>query len=57
MVVVTAKAEDDNPVPLFESSRSSQEENLYLRSIPEMKASIQNGLNLPIEKCFKELDW
>ena len=33
------------------------QETLYLTSIPEMRGSIREGLNTPIEECEEELDW
>jgi predicted RNase H-like HicB family nuclease len=33
------------------------EETLHLVSIPGMKASIQNGLKTPVEKCDEEPGW
>ena len=33
------------------------QETLYLLSIPGMRESIREGLETPLEKCKKELDW
>ena len=33
------------------------QETLYLTSIPNMRKSIINGLNTPINKCDTELEW
>ena len=33
------------------------QETLHLDSIPGMRNSIVKGLNTPVEKCEKELDW
>jgi antitoxin YefM len=33
------------------------QETLYLTSIPEMRESIREGLETPIEECEEELDW
>ena len=35
----------------------SIQETLYLLSIPEMRESIQEGLNTPIEDCDEEIEW
>ncbi len=35
----------------------SIQETLYLTSIPGMRESIIKGINTPVEKCYKELDW
>ncbi len=33
------------------------QETLYLTSVPGMKDSIIGGLQTPVERCAKELDW
>ena len=33
------------------------QETLYLTSIPEMRESIREGLNTPVDECEEELDW
>ncbi len=33
------------------------QETLYLTSVPGMKDSILEGLQTPVEKCSRELDW
>jgi antitoxin YefM len=33
------------------------QETLYLQSIPGMSASIQEGINAPVEECSKEPGW
>ena len=33
------------------------QETLYLTGIPGMRDSIRKGLNTPVAKCAKELDW
>jgi len=33
------------------------QETLYLTSVPGMRASIQDGINSPIEECDEELEW
>jgi PHD/YefM family antitoxin component YafN of YafNO toxin-antitoxin module len=33
------------------------QETLFLTSIPDMRESIQKGLNTPIEECSEELAW
>ena len=33
------------------------QETLYLTGIPGMRNSIRKGLNTPVAKCAKELDW
>ena len=36
---------------------NSIQETLYLTSIPNMRESIIDGLNTPIEECLTELEW
>ena len=33
------------------------QETLYLTSVPGMKDSILAGLQTPVKKCVRELDW
>ena len=33
------------------------QETLYLATIPGMRDSIRKGLDTPVDKCAKELDW
>lgn len=33
------------------------QETLYLTSVPGMRDSILKGLNTPVDKCAKELEW
>ncbi len=54
-VVITGKR--NNAVLLSESDWSSIQETLFLLSVPQMRESIQAGLNTPIDECSKELDW
>jgi prevent-host-death family protein len=35
----------------------SIQETLYLLSIPGMRESIKEGMETPIEKCSKEIEW
>jgi prevent-host-death family protein len=44
-------------VLIAEEDWSALQETLHLTSIPGMKESIVEGLNTPVEKCRKELDW
>lgn len=54
-VVITGKR--NNAVLLSESDWSSIQETLYLLSVPQMRESIQSGLNTPVAECTQELDW
>jgi antitoxin YefM len=33
------------------------QETLYIESFPNLRESIIEGLNTPVEKCSAELDW
>lgn len=44
-------------VLISEEDWESVQETLYLLSIPNMRKSIREGLNTPVEECLKELDW
>jgi antitoxin YefM len=46
-----------NAVLLSEEDWESVQETLYLMSIPGMRESIKNGLEMPVEKCDEALDW
>jgi len=54
-IIITGKT--GSAVLVSEEDWNSIEETMYLLSIPGMKDSIKNGLNEPIDKCSKELDW
>jgi antitoxin YefM len=54
---ITITGKTGSAVLVSEEDWNSIEETMYLLSIPGMKDSIKNGLNEPIEKCSKELDW
>jgi len=46
-----------NAVLISEEDWSAIQETLYLLSIPGMRKSIKDGLQIPIEECSKELNW
>lgn len=54
-VAITGKR--NNAVLLSESDWASIQETLFLLSVPQMRESIQSGLNTPVAECSKELDW
>jgi prevent-host-death family protein len=54
-VLITGKRR--NAVLISEEDWRAVQETLYLLSIPGMRESIREGMNTPIEKCAKELDW
>jgi antitoxin YefM len=54
-VLITGKR--NNAVLVSEEDWVSIQETLYLLSIPGMRESIKEGMNIPIEECDQELDW
>ena len=44
-------------VLIAEDDWRAVQETLYLTSVPGMRASIRRGLQTPVGKCAKELDW
>lgn len=42
---------------LSEEDWRAVQETLYLLSIPGMRESIREGMNLPLEECSEELNW
>jgi len=46
-----------NAVLISESDWRSIQETLYLLPIPNMRESIIEGLNTPVDECLEELDW
>ena len=46
-----------NAVLLSEEDWRSIEETLHLLSVPEMRESIKEGLNTPLDECDSELKW
>ncbi|MBT8420498.1 MAG: type II toxin-antitoxin system Phd/YefM family antitoxin [Gammaproteobacteria bacterium] len=53
-IVITG--ERSNAVLVSEDDWNAISETLHLLSIPEMKASIQEGMNEPVFGCARELD-
>ena len=54
-IIITGKTND--AVLLSLDDWNAIQETLYLTSIPNMRESIIEGLNTPIEECETELDW
>ncbi len=46
-----------NAVLVGEEDWAAMQETLYLLSIPGMRESIREGLEIPVEQCSQELDW
>ena len=54
-VMITGKR--NNAVLLSEEDWRSIEETLFLLSVPGMRESILEGMEVPLSKCKKELKW
>ena len=54
-IIITGKNND--AVLLSLEDWNAIQETLYLTSIPNMRESIIEGLNTPIEECQTELEW
>jgi len=54
-VQITGKT--NNAILISEDDWRAINETLYLLSIPNMRESIQQGLNTPLNECDTELDW
>ncbi len=46
-----------NAVLIAEEDWRAIQETLYLLSIPRMRESIRKGLDTPVNKCSKDLEW
>lgn len=47
----------NNAVLISEEDWNAIQETLYLLSIPGMKESIIEGMNVPLDQCSEELKW
>jgi prevent-host-death family protein len=54
-IIITGKNND--AVILGLDDWNSIQETLYLTSIPNMRESIIEGFNTPVEDCLTELEW
>ena len=54
---ITITSKRANAVLISEEDWRSIQETLYLLSIPGMRESIREGLEMPLEECSEELDW
>ncbi|MDJ0731872.1 MAG: type II toxin-antitoxin system Phd/YefM family antitoxin [Crocosphaera sp.] len=54
---VTITGQNNNAVLVSEEDWKSLQETLYLKSIPGMWESIEEGINEPIEDCSDFLPW
>ncbi len=54
---ITITSKNNNAVLVSEEDWKSLQETLYLKSIPGMWESIEEGINEPIEDCSDSLPW
>jgi len=54
-VVITGKR--NNAVLISAEDWASMQETMYLLSVPGMRKSIMEGLQIPITECSRELNW
>jgi antitoxin YefM len=54
---IQIKGRNSSAVLVDEDDWRSIQETLYLLSVPGMRESIVEGLNTPLERCSKELEW
>ncbi len=54
-VLITGKRA--NGVLVSEEDWNAIQATLYLTSIPGMRASIVEGMKMPVRKCRRKLDW
>ena len=54
-IVITGKR--GNAVLVSEEDWNAIAESLHLLSIPGMRESIKEGMEMPVSECSSELDW
>ncbi len=54
-ILITGKRA--NAVLVSEEDWRAIQETVHVLSIPDMRESIREGLNTPIEECARDLDW
>lgn len=54
---VTITGKKGNAVLISESDWQSINETLFLLNIPNMRESIVDGINTPVEDCSEEIEW
>jgi prevent-host-death family protein len=47
----------NSAVLISEGDWRAIQETLYLEAVPNMRESIVEGLNTPVEECDEDLDW
>jgi len=54
---IVIKGKRGNAVLVSEEDWNAISETLYLLSVPGMRESIKNGIEMPSSECAEELDW
>lgn len=54
-LVITGKR--SNAILLSQEDWTAIQETLYLLSIPDMRESIREGMNIPVDACETDIDW
>ena len=54
---ITITGKRSNAVLLSEEDWNAIQETLFLLSIPGMRESVRDGLQTPLSKCKKRLEW
>lgn len=54
-IVITGKR--NNAVLVSEEDWSALQETLYLLSVPDMRESIREGMETPVDECDTDLKW
>jgi antitoxin YefM len=54
-IVITGKR--GNAVLVSEDDWNAIAETLHLLSVPGMRESIREGMDIPLDECVRELDW
>lgn len=47
----------NSAVLIAEEDWKAIQETLYLMAIPGMQDSVREGLNTPVEHCYKDIEW
>ncbi|MEA3289199.1 MAG: type II toxin-antitoxin system Phd/YefM family antitoxin [Campylobacterota bacterium] len=54
-IIITGKR--NNAVMVSQEDWNAIQETLYLNSIPNVKESILEGMDTPVEECSEDLEW
>lgn len=57
MTTIIVKGENNNVALISMNDWKAMQETSFLLAIPNMRESIQEGLNTQVNECEKKLDW